>query len=75
MIREIVRAESSSIKLGVIDSQIASVRTQTEEQTAVRVIEQGNIGVASACGRADVESLTRLARESLVFSIESCTML
>jgi PmbA protein len=69
MIREIVRAESSSIKLGVIDSQIASVRTQTEEQTAVRVIEQGNIGMASACGRADVESLTRLARESLVFAI------
>ena len=69
MIREIIRAESSSIKLGVIDSQIASVRTQTEQQTAVRVIEHGNIGVASACGRADVESLTRLARESLVFAI------
>jgi len=69
MTREIIRAESSSIKLGVIDSQIASVRTQTEEQTAVRVIEQGNIGLASACGRADVESLTSLARESLVFGI------
>jgi PmbA protein len=69
MTREIIRAESSSIKLGVIDSQIASVRTQTEQQTAVRVIEHGNIGVASACGRADVESLTRLARESLVFAI------
>jgi len=67
--REIVRAESSSIKLGVVDSQIASVRTQTEEQTAVRFIDDGHVGVASAVGQTDVDELTKAAREALLFEI------
>lgn len=67
--REIIRAESSSIKLGVVDSQIASVRTQTEEQTAVRLMEGGFVGVSSAVGDADIDALTQAARESLLFEI------
>ena len=67
--REQIRAESASIKLGVVDSQIASVRTQTEEQTAVRLIDGGHVGVASAVGRADVDVLTRAAQEALQFEI------
>jgi len=67
--REVIRAESSSIKLGVVDSQIASVRTQKEEQTAVRYIDGGHVGVASAVGVADLDSLTRAAQEALLFEI------
>jgi PmbA protein len=72
MNREIVRSEHRAIKLGVIDSAIASVRTQTEEQTAVRVMDGRHIGLASACGRADLDALTSAARESLLFEI-ACT--
>ena len=69
MNREIIRSEHRSIKLGVIDSSIGSVRTQTETQTAVRVMDKGCIGLASACGVADVDALTRSAQESLLFEI------
>lgn len=72
MIREVVRAEHRAIKLGVVDSSIASVRTQTEDQTAVRIMDGQRIGLASACGRADLDALTSAARESLVFEIP-CT--
>ncbi len=67
--REIVRVQSSSIKLGVMDSKIASVRTQSEEQTAVRFIDGGHVGVASAIGSADVDALTASAKEALLFDI------
>jgi PmbA protein len=67
--REIIRVQSSSIKLGVMDSQIASVRTQSEEQTAVRFMEGGHVGVASAVGHADLDALTRSAKEALIFEI------
>jgi PmbA protein len=67
--REVVQAQTSSIKLGVVDSQIASIRTQSEEQTAVRIFERGCVGVASAIGHADLDRLTGAAREALAFEI------
>ena len=67
--REIIRYQSSSIKLGVMDSQISSVRTQTEEQTAVRYIDGDHVGLASAVGRTDLDALTASAKESLLFEI------
>ena len=67
--REVVRVESKTLKLGVVDSEIASVRTQSEVQTAVRLIENGRIGLASAVGQADTDRLTQSAREALVFDV------
>jgi PmbA protein len=67
--REIIEAHSSSIKLGVVNSQIASVRTQVENETAVRVYKNDCVGVASAVGAADLEALTQSARDSLIFEI------
>jgi|GEM_PF-2802555 len=69
MIREIITASSESTKLGVTDSQIASVRTQVEQETAVRVYAGGHAGVASAVGSADVDMLTERARAGLGFQI------
>ncbi len=68
-VREIIEAHSSSIKLGVVDSQIASVRTQVENETAVRVYADGCVGVASAVGTADLDALTQSAKDSLIFQI------
>ena len=73
MTREIVRSEYRAIKLGVTDSAIASVRTQVEEQTAVRIMDGQHIGLASACGRANIDALTRQATDGLVFGIP-CTV-
>lgn len=67
--REVVRIESSTLKLGVINSEVASVRTQTEAQTAVRVIDGDCIGLASAVGTTDLDKLTRAARENLFFEV------
>ncbi|MGB0637773.1 MAG: metallopeptidase TldD-related protein [Myxococcota bacterium] len=67
--REIIEAHSSSIKLGVVNSQIASVRTQVENETAVRVYKDDCVGVASAVGDADLEALTQSATDALIFEI------
>jgi PmbA protein len=67
--REVIQAKTSSIKLGVVDSQIASIRTQSEAQTAVRIYEGGCVGVASAIGSVDLDRLTGSAREALAFEI------
>ena len=72
MTREIVRSEYRAIKLGVTESTIGSVRTQTEDQTAVRIMDGKHIGLASACARADIDALTRQATDALVFGIP-CT--
>ena len=69
MIREIVTATNESIKLGVAESQVASVRSQVEEETAVRVYADGFAGVASAVGKPDVSQLTDRARACLGFEI------
>jgi PmbA protein len=61
--------DSKTLKLGVVDSEIASVRTQSEVQTAVRLIENGRIGLASAVGHANMDQLTQSAREALVFDV------
>ena len=61
MISEVVTATNESIKLGVADSQVASVRSQVEEETAVRVYDGGFAGVASAVGRPDLDALTARA--------------
>ena len=68
-VREIIEAKSSSIKLGVVDSQIASVRTQLENETAVRFYKDDCVGVASAVGTADLDALTQSAKDSLIFQI------
>ncbi len=68
--REIITGQNASIKLGVIDSQIGSVRTGEETETAVRVIDHGCVGVASAVGKADLDALTHRAREGLSFEID-----
>ena len=68
-VREIVRVESDTLKLGVMESEIASVRSQTEVQTAVRWIEDGVIGLSSAVGEVDLDGLTKAAREALIFDI------
>jgi len=67
--REIVRAETRTLKLGVANSQVASLRTTVEAQTAVRVIDGDRIGLASAVGTADIPELTASARSSLVFDV------
>ena len=60
--REIIvfRAAASSW----VSWTLTSVRTQTEEQTAVRYIDAGHVGLASAVGRADLDALTASAKES-----------
>ncbi len=69
MIREIITGTNESIKLGVAESQIASVRSQVEEETAVRIYADGFAGVASAVGEADIDVLTQRARAGLDFQI------
>jgi len=68
-VREVVRVESDTLKLGVTDSAIASVRSQTEVQTAVRVMDGGRIGLASAVGEAALDQLTHAARDALIFDV------
>jgi len=68
-VRDIVESETSEIKLGVVGSHIESVRTRSERQTAVRVYDNGLVGMASAVGRIDLDALTAQARESLLFEI------
>ncbi len=67
--REIIRSETQTQKLGVVNSQVASVRTQNEAQTAVRVIENARVGLASAVGQSDIEALTESAKASLIFDV------
>jgi PmbA protein len=69
VIREIITGHNASIKLGIVDSQIGSVRTQAEEETAVRVFEDGQVGIASAVGQVDLDRLTANARDGLSFEI------
>ena len=68
-VREVLEYSVDAIKLGVIDSQVDSVRTQSETQTAVRVYENGLVGLASAVGAADLDALAVQARESHQFGI------
>jgi PmbA protein len=67
--REIITGHSSSIKLGIVESQIGSVRTQNEVETAIRVYDNGCVGVASAVGEVDIDALTARAQEALCFEI------
>lgn len=69
MTSEIVRASNESIKIGVADSQVASVRTQVEEETAVRVYSDGCAGLASAVGDVDLDQLRAQAQAGLGFEI------
>ncbi len=69
MVREIVHAVQRSDKLGVVDSQLSSVRSQVEHETAVRIYDGGRIGVASAVGAVSLDALTQRARDALVFEI------
>jgi len=69
MIREVITANTVSIKLGLAESQISSVRSQVEEETAVRVFDGGCAGLASAVGVANIEDLTRQAKAGLGFEI------
>lgn len=69
MIREVISATNESIKIGVSESQVASVRSQVEAETAVRVYADGSAGLASAVGAADLDVLTARARAGLAFEI------
>jgi PmbA protein len=69
MVREILTLEHRSLKLGVVNSQIASVRTQDEVERAVRVYDGGAVGTASAAGAVSLDTLTDQARAALSLGI------
>ena len=50
MNREILTREVREVKLGVHGSRLASVRSRSERETAVRVFSEGRVGTASAVG-------------------------
>ena len=67
--REVITVRSEAIKVGVVNSAVASIRSQAETEVGVRVMEGGYAGVASAVGQANLDALTVRAREALVFKI------
>ena len=69
MIREIVKNTEETIKLGIVNSEIDSVRSQCEEKTTVRLYDKGLIGLSSAVGNVDLSQLTENAKKLLIFPI------
>jgi len=69
MEREVVTLERRGIKIGLVNSRIASVRTSSERETAARVFDGQHLGVASALGEVSLDALTARARDALAFGI------
>ena len=67
--REIITVRSDATKIGVVNSAVASIRAQSETETAVRYIDGGHVGLASIVGPASLDLLTERAREALVFEV------
>jgi len=69
MVREVLTLETRELKLGVIGSRVASVRSRGERESAVRVYDDGRVGTASAVGDVSVDALTEQARDALSLGI------
>lgn len=69
MIREIIRSRETEMTLGVLETRLASVRSRDIETTAVRVYDNGLVGIASGVGKVDIDDLTRRAVESLALEM------
>lgn len=69
MITEFLSEYTDEIKLGVVDSQIDSIRRKTVTETAARVYSGGHIGIASAIGAVDEDALAEKAASALRFEM------
>jgi len=62
-----IRRKETSIKLQA--SQINSIRVKDIERKAVRVFQNGKIGISGAVGNSSIEELTAQAVENLSSNI------
>jgi PmbA protein len=69
MTTEILSTWTDEVRLGIVDSQIDSIRRRTVTETAARVYRDGHVGVASAIGDIDHETLAAQAAAALRFEI------
>lgn len=69
MITEFLSSHTDEIKLGLVDSQIDSIRRKTVTETAARVYRDGHIGIASAIGATDEAALAEKAAGALRFEM------
>ena len=67
--REIITVRSEATKIGVVNSAVASIRAQSETETAVRYIDGGHVGLASTVGPVSIDALTHRAKDALVFEV------
>ena len=67
--REVITVRSEATKIGVVNSAVASIRAQSETETAVRYIDNGCVGLASTVGPVSLDALTRRAKDALVFEV------
>ena len=67
--REVITVRSEATKIGVVNSAVASIRAQSETETAVRYIDNGRVGLASTVGPVSLDALTRRAKDALVFEV------
>ena len=69
MTTEIYTQRQEEIRLGIVDTQIGSIRRRTVTETTARMYRDGHVGVASAVGDVDAEQLSKQAEQALRFSI------
>jgi PmbA protein len=62
---ETLERSTATIRLGVADSRVESVRAVDETERAVRIYQAGCVGLASATGAATREDLVARARDAL----------
>ncbi len=70
VIREIYRDSQEEFTIKVEASRISSFRKKKVTRKAVRVYENGKIGIAGAIGEASEEELLEKAKEKMAFSVE-----
>jgi predicted Zn-dependent protease len=68
-VREVITVRSEATKIGVVNSAVASIRSQAETETAVRLIDEGQVGLASTVGPVSLDELTKRAQDALVFEV------
>lgn len=69
MIVETLERSTNTIRLGIVDSRIESVRTLAENERAVRVYHGARVGLASAIGEVAREDLVARAVDALAIGV------
>jgi PmbA protein len=69
MIRDILKNQVQEVAINVQQSKIESIRKKDIAKTAIRIYDQGYIGIASGIGRVQEETLTKKAQEAIDLQI------